>query len=156
MHQIHFHRVVFDECQEVKNPKGQRYEACLAIKATRRWLMSGTPVIDRPKEVYAYFRLLHKDYTSDLKTFTANYLSRNPKAEERLNLSLAHCIIRRTHDDMLDGKRLLDLPRAQEVKLLCSFSKLEHFIYLQVVRKYEVLISRAIAEGEPPLPFFSR
>lgn len=145
---------MFDECQKLKNPCSKFFEAAASIKATRRWLLSGTPIIDRPKELYPYYRLLNKDYTGDLRTFTANFLSKNPKAQARMNLSLNNMILRRTHDDRLDGKRLFHLPSAQEIQLLCSFSKFEYAVYLAIVEKYEVLMDKAVEANQPVLPIF--
>jgi SNF2 family DNA or RNA helicase len=147
LHQIHFHRMVVDECHHIRNPKGDFYESVLAIKATHRWLLSGTPIVDKPSEIYAYYRIIHKAYTGDLKTFRANFLKkRNMNAQGRLNYSMNNFILRRTNDDKLNSQRLLQLPRAKETKIVCSLTGFERDLYLAVLEKYESLILQAEAE----------
>jgi SWI/SNF-related matrix-associated actin-dependent regulator 1 of chromatin subfamily A len=43
---------VFDEAQYIKNPKAARTKAAMAVQATHRISLSGTPIVNRPIEAY--------------------------------------------------------------------------------------------------------
>lgn len=44
--------VVFDEAHYLKNPKAARTKQCLALHADTRLFLTGTPVVNRPMEMY--------------------------------------------------------------------------------------------------------
>ena len=44
--------VVLDESQYVKNPKAKRTKAALAVPASRRLFLTGTPILNRPVELW--------------------------------------------------------------------------------------------------------
>lgn len=48
----HFELAVFDEAHYLKNPKAARTKKCLAISADTRLFLTGTPVVNRPMEMY--------------------------------------------------------------------------------------------------------
>lgn len=47
-----FDLVVFDEAHYLKNPKAQRTKAAFAVNASRRLFLTGTPVVNRPMDIY--------------------------------------------------------------------------------------------------------
>jgi DNA repair protein RAD16 len=69
IHQIHFHRVILDEAHEIKTRTTSRSRACFALKADRRWCLSGTPLQNRIGELFSLVRFL------EIKPF-ANYFCR--------------------------------------------------------------------------------
>lgn len=144
LHRIHYHRIVMDEAQIIKNPCGEMYESVRALKATHRWLLFGTPIVDSPSELYAYYRIINKAYTGNLQSFAENFLKKKSRnAQERLNYSMHNFILRRTLDDVLDGEKLLALPRAKETRITCEFSNFERKLYDAIIQKYEVLMDQA-------------
>lgn len=44
--------IILDECQYIKNPKASRTQASLAIPAKRRVFLTGTPILNRPVELW--------------------------------------------------------------------------------------------------------
>ena len=150
IHQIDFFRAIFDECHFVKNARGRRYESVRAVSASRRWLMSGTLITDRPKEIYAYYRIINKAYTGDFKTFQDNFLNKRVRnARERLDYSFRNFILRRTPDDRIFGEPIMRLPPAKDIHLYCTMSAFEYAVYMALVKKYKALINREIAKQKP-------
>jgi SWI/SNF-related matrix-associated actin-dependent regulator 1 of chromatin subfamily A len=49
---IEWDLLVADECHLAKNPKAKRTKALFAIKARRRLLLTGTPIVNRPIELW--------------------------------------------------------------------------------------------------------
>ena len=44
--------IVYDEAHYLKNPKSQRTQAALALPAIRRLFLTGTPIVNRPMELW--------------------------------------------------------------------------------------------------------
>ena len=51
-------RAVFDECTHFKNDHTKNFESVRQIDAERRWSLSGTPLENRPDELYAQLSVL--------------------------------------------------------------------------------------------------
>lgn len=45
-------RIVFDEAHHLRNARTMRFKACKNIKASIRWLVTGTPIQNKPKDFY--------------------------------------------------------------------------------------------------------
>lgn len=54
-----FHRVVLDEAQCIKNRKTRTAKACLALKSTYRWCLTGTPMMNGVIELFSLVQFLH-------------------------------------------------------------------------------------------------
>lgn len=69
--------VVLDESQRIKNPESQTFEAIngLSKLATRRYILSGTPVANKPTDIWAQFYFLDKGESlgKDFKAFKKRY-----------------------------------------------------------------------------------
>lgn len=55
---LRWRRVVFDEGHVVKNPKAKMSRACAALKAERRWVLTGTPIVNSTADLGAMIGLL--------------------------------------------------------------------------------------------------
>jgi hypothetical protein len=77
IHRVNYHRIVFDEGHLIKNSKTKGFRAAMALKAKKRWVLTGTPIIDATEEAFSYCRLLRIRHTGTLKTFRQNYCDPN-------------------------------------------------------------------------------
>ncbi len=141
---VHWHRVIIDEAHIIKNhasktaaaatllevtpsagaghsqslsrpacvPASQR--ASFGTQADHRWLLSGTPVQNRPEELFSYLSFLQYAPYNSLAAF--HTLMREPRvlaagasAVERLRTVLRPIILRRTKQTVIDGRPILDL-----------------------------------------------
>jgi len=50
---VSWRRVVLDEAHEIKNHSSQSARAVFALRAERRWVVTGTPLQNRLSELYA-------------------------------------------------------------------------------------------------------
>jgi len=55
---IKWRRVVLDEGHVIKNPRAKMSLACAALKAERRWVLTGTPIINSTKDLGAMLTFL--------------------------------------------------------------------------------------------------
>ena len=44
--------IIFDEAHYMKNPKAKRTKSCMKIRTEKRLLLTGTPIVNRPKELW--------------------------------------------------------------------------------------------------------
>jgi SWI/SNF-related matrix-associated actin-dependent regulator 1 of chromatin subfamily A len=52
LHKVEWDLVIYDECHYCKNPKAQRTKEALGIPAKRRLFLTGTPILNRPIELW--------------------------------------------------------------------------------------------------------
>ena len=109
---------VFDESHYCKEPRAKRTKACLSFSAglepdALRLALTGTPILNRPKELVAQLRLIGRlgDFESGAG-MARRFKSR--EALERLHWHLrAHCYVRRLKADVLPQlppKRQVTIP----------------------------------------------
>ncbi|KKK72678.1 hypothetical protein LCGC14_2901470, partial [marine sediment metagenome] len=65
--------LIVDECHFVKNPKTQRSKAVKAITAKRRLYLTGTPIVNRPVELWPIISELAPDVFNHFWTFALRY-----------------------------------------------------------------------------------
>lgn len=108
---------VFDEAHYLKNPQAKRTKACLALHAGIRLFLTGTPVVNRPMDLFPILKSLGLKLTrTDFgKRYCAGYLrqiSWKPRKfawdfsgashQDELNATLRrHCMVRRTKAEVL-------------------------------------------------------
>ncbi|MFL5883784.1 MAG: DEAD/DEAH box helicase [Thermoleophilaceae bacterium] len=110
--------LVFDESHYCKQPRAKRTKACLALSARTpdealRLALTGTPILNRPKELVSQLRLI--DRLSDFGSGASIARRfRGPVALERLHWHLrAHCYVRRLKSEVLPQlppKRQVPIP----------------------------------------------
>jgi SWI/SNF-related matrix-associated actin-dependent regulator 1 of chromatin subfamily A len=57
----HWDLLILDESQNIKNPKAKRTKVCTNIPARRRILLTGTPILNRPVELWPTLQMLDPD-----------------------------------------------------------------------------------------------
>jgi SNF2 family DNA or RNA helicase len=145
LYRFEWARVVFDECQNIRNPATRRSQAATAISARFRWLLSGTPLINTPEEFYSYFRILDMP-TGDIEEFKHKYC-RNEEARLRLQGTLHSFMMRRTHATKIMNKPIITLPKNTQHTVEVEFNALERAIYdLIELRFVERLLQQANKE----------
>lgn len=74
LHKMQWLRVVLDEAQAIKNHRSRTSMACRALTAKHYWAISGTPVMNRITEFYAYFKFIREPYSAgSYKIFCNNF-----------------------------------------------------------------------------------
>eukprot|EP00300_Choanocystis_sp_HF-7_P017902 c19869_g1_i3.p1 GENE.c19869_g1_i3~~c19869_g1_i3.p1 ORF type:complete len:497 (+),score=125.92 c19869_g1_i3:435-1925(+) len=119
-----WHRIVLDEGHCIKNSKTVTARACYAVRAHRRWVLSGTPVQNSVKDLYSlfkFFRLKPYDSEQKFKELASNM--------DSLKAKLFTVMKRRMKDTKIDGKLLLNLPKRTIEDVYCEFSKAERDLY---------------------------
>ncbi|MFU8832595.1 MAG: SNF2-related protein, partial [Wenzhouxiangella sp.] len=99
----HWHYLILDEAQQIKNPRAQAAQLVRGIKANHRLCLTGTPMENHLGELWAQFDFLMPGFLGDQKSFARHY--RTPIEQhgdtarlERLAQRTGPFMLRRTKD----------------------------------------------------------
>ena len=101
----HWHALVLDEAQYIKNPKAVSSHCACKLKAAHRVCLSGTPMENHLGELWSLMRFLMPGFLADEKTFN-NFIRRpierdhSENAQLALNRRVSPLILRRTKDQV--------------------------------------------------------
>lgn len=93
LHEIEWDRVIFDEAHHMRNKgsskkkSSQKFIGGRSIKATLRWMITGTPVQNRMSDIYALFEVLGFKNTVKPDEFTDACMLRRTKEDVGIYIS---------------------------------------------------------------------
>ena len=132
---LNFFRVILDEAHFVKNRQSKTAKACYEINAHHRWVLTGTPIVNRLEDLFSLVRFLRVEPWSNFsfwKTFiTVPFESKDfIRALDVVQTVLEPLVLRRTKDMKTpDGQALVPLPpRTIDIEEL-ELSKQEKEVY---------------------------
>jgi SNF2 family DNA or RNA helicase len=138
----HFHMVVLDESQNIKNPNSKTSRAVMLLQTDHRFALSGTPIENNMSELYALFRFLNPAMFGTFSDFSKNYLNPiqkndNKTVAKELKKKIYPFVLRR-----LKTQVLKDLPDKMEQVLHVDMSREQAALYHQ----RRLMYKRAIQE----------
>lgn len=136
---IEFDYAILDEAQSIKNPDAKVTHACLAIRSRRRIALTGTPMENRPLDLWTLFRFLMPGFLGSRRHFE-DLVRQDAGFLPRLRTQIAPFILRRTKLAVAS-----DLPPKVEFDWSCPLTS-------QQRRFYEDLTSGAAREFSDGLP----
>ena len=132
---LEFFRVILDEAHFIKNRQSKTAKACYEISAQHRWVLTGTPIVNRLEDLFSLVHFLRVEPWSNFsfwKTFiTVPFESKDfIRALDVVQTVLEPLVMRRTKDMRTpDGEALVPLPpRTIEIEEL-ELSKQEREVY---------------------------
>ncbi len=144
---LHWHRVVLDEAQNIKNPKAAQTKAILKLSGDSRLALTGTPVENRLMDLWSIFNFLNPGYLGKQAGFRKSYelpvqRDNDPRQSAILKKLIQPFILRRLKTDKAIIK---DLPDKIDNKIYCNLSKEQASLYEVVVQ--DVVTQLEEAEG---------
>lgn len=113
---VKWKRIILDEGHSIRNAKTKTAKAVCKLTAQRRWALSGTPIINSPRDLGSILTFLQICRPLDNEDFFKRLLLRplkegDPVGAELLRALMTHVCIRRTKE-MKDsqGRPLVPLP----------------------------------------------
>ncbi|KAJ8061259.1 hypothetical protein OCU04_010327 [Sclerotinia nivalis] len=151
LHKINWYRIVLDEAHHIKNHESKTSYAASALLGKYRWLMTGTPMMNKREELYSYFRFLKHAGTSSLAVFKRDYCDHKSSAcNSRLDELLSHLVIRRSMQAQILGKELITLPTPHRENSTESFRLATRNLYRAVESKFrEIIMQQEFKDDDP-------
>lgn len=125
---IAFRYVLLDEAQSAKNASSQNARAVRQLKSQRRLALTGTPIENRPDELWSVFDFLAPGFLGNLRQFRTRYarpIERGEsEAKDLLRSRVRPLILRR-----LKSEVARDLPEKMESVLRCDMLPAQQALY---------------------------
>lgn len=119
-----FGYAILDEGQFIKNPDAKVTQACFAIRAQHRVVMTGTPLENRQLDLWSIFRYLLPGLLGSRSAFESALVQDRDGTMNRLRQQVAPFILRRTKTEVAT-----ELPPKVEMDLLCPLSEVQRAEY---------------------------
>ncbi|RVD86475.1 uncharacterized protein DFL_004749 [Arthrobotrys flagrans] len=132
---VQFFRVILDEAHNIKNRQSKTAKACYELDALHRWVLTGTPIVNRLEDLFSLIRFLRVEPWSNFaywRTFiTVPFESKDfLRALDVVQTVLEPLVMRRTKDmKQPDGTPLVPLPPKTIVIEEIELSKAERAVY---------------------------
>ena len=150
---VDFHRIILDEAHNIKNRQAKTSKACYELKGKHRWVLTGTPIVNRLEDLFSLVRFLKVEPWSNFsfwKTFiTVPFESKEvARALNVVQTVLEPLVLRRTKDMKTpDGEALVPLPpktiNIEEVEL----SRTEREVYNLIFTRAKRAFNESLAAG---------
>ncbi|KAK5228275.1 hypothetical protein LTR72_002158 [Exophiala xenobiotica] len=151
----HFHRVILDEAQNIKNHRAKAAFAACRIKADHRWALSGTPMQNNVEEMFSLVKFcrirpycewerFRKDISGPLKS---RWGDGKDKGMRTLQALLRAILLRRTKQSKIDGQPILQLPDKNTTEDRVAFNEDELTFYKALETKAQIQINKYIQKG---------
>jgi superfamily II DNA or RNA helicase len=131
---VHWHSIVADEAQALKNPLAKRTKAAFALKSDFKIITTGTPIENNLTELWSLFRFINPGLLGNIKRFGERFLlpienaNEDPqaarKASQRLRTLIQPFILRRMKNQVLT-----ELPSRTEINIRVEMSPKERDFY---------------------------
>ena len=150
---LDFFRVILDEAHFIKNRQSKTAKACYEINAQHRWVLTGTPIVNRLEDLFSLVRFLRVEPWSNFsfwKTFiTVPFESKDfLRALDVVQTVLEPLVMRRTKDMKTpEGEALVPLPpRTIEIEEL-ELSKQEREVYDYIFTRAKRTLNATMEAG---------
>lgn len=125
--------LVLDEAQAIKNPDTRQAESCKQCPAHLRLALTGTPVENRPQDLWSLFDFINPGLLGSARQF-ADFLktSKDGKtpAAATLRALVRPYILRRLKTDK---SVVADLPSKTEIEVTCALTPAQAVLYERIV-----------------------
>ena len=143
---LDFFRVILDEAHFIKNRQSKTAKACYEINAQHRWVLTGTPIVNRLEDLFSLVHFLRVEPWSNFsfwKTFiTVPFESKDfIRALDVVQTVLEPLVMRRTKDMKTpDGQALVPLPprtiEIEEIELSTQEREVYDYIFTRAKRTF--------------------
>lgn len=145
-----WYRVILDEAQCIKNKNTKAAQGAGWIKATYRFCLTGTPMMNGVHELFSLIHFLRikpycefKEFQKSFGVLTkANMGGSRKRAITRLQVLLKAIMLRRTKTSEIDGQPILQLPPKTEMVDHVVFDESEQEYYTALETKARIQFNK--------------
>ncbi|KAK5725222.1 DNA helicase rad5 [Elasticomyces elasticus] len=150
---IEYWRIILDEAHMIKNRSSKTAKACYELAATHRWVLTGTPIVNRLEDLFSLVRFLRVEPWANFsfwKTFITAPFEKGEfvRALDVVQTVLEPLVLRRTKDMKTpDGEALVPLPnKTVEIERL-QFSDPEREVYSHIFARAKRTFAANVEAG---------
>lgn len=141
-----FNYAILDESQAIKNAQSQVSKAVKLLHASRRLVLTGTPIENSVQELWSQLSFVNPGLLGSLQSFTERFVHPIERQKDVLKMQQLKAIInpfilRRTKDQVAT-----DLPAKMEQIVYCEMSEEQSEAYEKVKSYYRNEIIKAIRD----------
>ncbi|MDX2430132.1 MAG: DEAD/DEAH box helicase [Bacteroides sp.] len=125
----HFHYVILDESQTIKNPTSKLYQAIIDLESDHRIVLTGTPIENSLTDLWSQINFVNPGLLGTLSFFKKGFVypierKKDEQREEKLKELIKPFILRRSKQEVA-----LELPPVSEQVRYCSMAEAQRRIY---------------------------
>ncbi|KAI0481375.1 DNA repair protein rad-5 [Xylariaceae sp. FL0804] len=150
---LEFFRIILDEGHTIKNRQSKTAKACYELLAEHRWVLTGTPIVNRLEDLFSLVRFLRVEPWNNFsfwRTFiTVPFESKDfMRALDVVQTVLEPLVMRRTKEMKTpDGQPLVPLPPKSVEIVDVELSQTERDVYDHIFTKAKRTFSANIEKG---------
>ena len=150
---LNFFRIILDEAHMIKNRQSKTAKACYELAAEHRWVLTGTPIVNRLEDLFSLVRFLRVEPWNNFsfwRTFiTVPFESKDfVRALDVVQTVLEPLVMRRTKDMKTpDGQPLVPLPPKSIEFVDVNLSKTERDVYDHIFTRAKRTLSNSVEKG---------
>ncbi|MFH0897212.1 MAG: DEAD/DEAH box helicase [Candidatus Bathyarchaeota archaeon] len=145
--EVPFFFAVLDEGTRIKNPDTKRTSSAKMLNSVHRIVLSGTPIENRPSELWSIFDFLIRGHLGSYDKFISRYEKPIQDGDKDAVKSLANRIkpfvLRRLKEDVAK-----DLPEKIEMNYWCGLTEEQKSLYGQIQDTYVSPIRESLQKSE--------
>ncbi|CAH2094820.1 unnamed protein product [Euphydryas editha] len=130
---VFWRRVILDEAHAVRNHKSATSQAVCALRAARRWALTGTPLHNKDLDLFALLKFLRCSPFDDLTMWKKWIDNKSLGGQERLNTVMRCIMLRRTKAQLQERGQLTCLPPRDEHQTDVTLATDEMNVYQKVL-----------------------
>jgi SNF2 family DNA or RNA helicase len=139
--------LVLDESTKIKNPQTQRAQAVKSLNAAHRIALSGTPVENRPAELWSVFDFLMRGHLGTYGTFQRRFetpiLGGSESAAQGLGKRVGPFVLRRRKEQVAK-----DLPDKVAMEEWVDLTDEQRNLYMAIQNRHAEPMRRSLAGGD--------
>jgi len=142
---IKLRAIILDEAQNIKNPDAAVARAARALNADYRLALTGTPLENRPLDLWSLVEFVNPGCLGRRSDFTARFDRADLPAHQRqvLAAKLRPILLRRLKRDVA-----AELPERIEERLDCELTPGQRKFYLAELRRSRTLVDRVAGDAD--------
>ncbi|EDO18863.1 hypothetical protein Kpol_1023p32 [Vanderwaltozyma polyspora DSM 70294] len=151
---VQFFRIVLDEGHIIRNRSTITSKAIMNLSSKRKWILTGTPIINRLDDIYSLVKFLGLEPWSQIgywKSFVSEPFEKKDfkSAFDVVNSILSPVLLRRTKQMKdIDGKPLVELPLKEIFIEDIELSALQNKVYKYFLDRAESSVREGLAHGD--------
>ncbi|WAQ86001.1 hypothetical protein PtA15_6A631 [Puccinia triticina] len=131
---VDWYRIILDEGHNIKNPKAQSSKACYNLSGRRRWVLSGTPIVNRLEDLSSLLHFIRLEPWGDFSFYrsfvTVPFSKKDPKALVVVQTIIESVLLRREKKMKdLNGEPIVSLPPKHINLAYLELNRKERTIY---------------------------